>query len=406
MRITCAFLAILVLHLSGCTVFNPYVAVPSLETSNASTPSAATLDEALVFLDKAQDRLEYNATEQAVIAGGAGVATFIGLAGAGVSAIFQGSRDLILGLATGGALSYGIHTLYGNSVSQRIYRAGLVALGCVDDAVRPIAATLHILGKQEAVLDAARTAVETRRIELGESIAEEQRLRLHDALHRAAAATQLVALARAREPATAAAVYGAVSRIFTEINNQIMSVRPDAAAIASVASGISTMAQTFYGQAMTLRPTIPPLVERTLIKPDEQMTRALDLLDKAIAAIEETLSGYTGITAPQLTACAVADQTKTTALSVDAPTPIEMKYNETQAFTISGGTLPYRASWVGVIPIDIEFILEHPYNLKIRTKEGITQDKFRVGQKYSLQVFDNTPGIPKRLATPLLVVTK
>jgi hypothetical protein len=403
-----ACLATFIVVLSGCAIFNPYAKVPPLTTSTG-TPSAATLDDALTFLHQARGELNYLASEQAVISGLAGVGTFIGLAGAGVSAVFGGSRDLILIFATAGASSYGISNLVAPPVKQRIYRSGLGALTCVDEAVRPLASTNRILSDQEKILDERIEAVGSA---VRSGVSEGQRSRMEELLHRATSVKQLLKLSRAREPATAAAVYVAVARIFNTVNGQIQAATPDPAAIANAASGIVGMAQSHAAQVAPPRPTEPrdsapsPEARARIAAEDPQLTRALDRLDQATTEIARTLEGAPGLAVPSLTSCVVADQTATPALTTNAPARIEVQHGEPQVFTISGGTLPYHASWVGVIPTALEFVLEHPYNLRIGSKRDVTSTAFKPGQTYSLQVFDNTPGTPKRLSTPLLIITK
>ncbi|MDW7557879.1 MULTISPECIES: hypothetical protein [Azospirillum] len=135
------------------------------------------------------------------------------------------------------------------------------------------------------------------------------------------------------------------------------------------------------------------------------MRTSLGALTATVEAIHTTLSDLEQRTEGGVPDCPVADQTAVQALSVDAPDVVELKLSQPQLYRISGGTMPYQANWIGPLPPDKALTLEYPSNLRIATKAGVTAAQYRTDQTYTLNVYDNRPGAPKKLAKPLIVKT-
>jgi len=390
--------------LAGCTVFQPGIHLPPLHRADGS-PSSATLEDAVVLVDNVRSQLTSRADETSALAGAAGLGTFVGLAGAGASALFGGSRDLILAFATGGATSFAAGNLYGSKGYISIYNAGSEALACVDGVARPLAARHRVLREHVTANETAQRNVNDRLAFPGLSFPPSQSA---DAIVRVNDARLLSASARnalASEPAAVASVHAAVAKIVNAVDVQINTLRPDTAAIAAAASGIGAAAQQYASNARVPK-VAPAAAGSSSVKgaatPDPELQVLIKILEQSNKALEAATDNLGA--APVFSACTVANQITTSAVAIRPTGSIAMSQTDVINFTLNGGVLPYsQPSWIGQVPSELDVTYIDPFRIKISAKAGAT---WVAEKSYVFDIFDNTSGTRQHLTSPVTIITQ
>jgi tellurite resistance protein len=113
---------------SGCTSF---IHADACKDDGCRTVEAS-LDRISGVKKTLEDRIETNDT----IKLGAGVLTFIGVAGGGTAAAFGASSELALGFGIGGATAYAAGGLLVPEKQTAVYRSGHAALSCLEIPAR------------------------------------------------------------------------------------------------------------------------------------------------------------------------------------------------------------------------------------------------------------------------------
>src|SRR5262245_15554091 len=133
----------------ACTF--PYISNPRWE---------GTYDDALRVIQDTRNDLDYGFRVNNTINNVTGVGTFVGVGGAGVAAAVKGTRDLIVGLATGGAANFALNSLYGSKTQLAIYMNGLEAINCVENSIGPIRAAHNRLQDYAREISALSNKIE------------------------------------------------------------------------------------------------------------------------------------------------------------------------------------------------------------------------------------------------------
>jgi hypothetical protein len=380
--------------LAGCAA-NPYVKVPT----TASAPSAGLCTDHLIAAvrDSFQSRLD----GQSRLNYTTSLLTYVGFAGAAGAGLFDGSRDLILGTLTLGATSATIQNLYGSKAYVSIYSSGIDAVECVDAAVQPLMGRLQTLKKQSDLLDASVSRAKQRQAEVTAEQFAPLRERFNASIGAAAVASDAARLALLQDQHLCGQVRGALTKITSQVGDQIQLIRPDAEAIRNAAAGIGNQVKSAASQIQALE---QPILIRG-IGGDAQLKGFLDALDEVTHAVVTSVNSLEESAATPSFSCAVQALPVSPPITVDAPTPVEFKFGQEQTFRIAGGVPPYQVNWVGVAPDSVAWQLEYPSILRLKTKEGTTAETFKVGQAGALNIYDNTPGMPRHLQQHIIINT-
>ncbi len=314
------------------------------------------------------------------------VATFIGTIATAGSLAFNGSRNLsaAFGIATGTTLAASaLTTERGYDLS---FDAAASALNCVGGSTRT-AFFANVVAHKNLEIIISNTAI----------LNDLDGLDPDDAVLRATAIAR-AELAEQRIPEVDLAGSGLASRaeisvddIVSKARQQIITQIPNQAAFAATLSSVGTLG---LGAATTIANSLP--------KPDAgaskaalriptpadikiKLSGAIAAIDRAIAAIETSITASNGAIKTQLEGCGFVGVTIATPLVVSglANDSIELAANINIRLQVSGGTLPYRADFNGIQPADI-----------IRSTDGlgeirlITGDKLVPGKTYTLEIRD------------------
>jgi hypothetical protein len=417
-------LLLLIIAASGCTTFTPQYRIP---------PRQSTLPEAQAQLQTAIDDLQSGIRERQVINGVTGVGALLGAAGAALSPVFNGSRDLTVGLAAFGAANYAVNSIYANRTVTGVLYNGVDALMCVSSTAGGAMDSSTRVHKLATALTTAKQAMAARLDELdctpavvadatenhrpackAQEIPSTQRGRVKDAAAQADAALQAANARFASETSVAGQVSDAVRRILNEVNKQMFASLPDVAAIMRLGTGISAAAiaaptappappppgtqSPSERPAPGLAPPPPPLPD------DKELNLRIDAVTAAIASLKEGVAQP--VPAIQGDSCKLADQPTTAPVTTDAPASIDLKVNNAVlTFTVTGGNGAYSTHWVGEEPSDVLAAMQaNALKIVVKLKPG-TDPKTFPGKSYKLDVYDSSATAPKHLATPIIVNT-
>lgn len=362
---------------AGCSL-NPYIESPKRSERATDLNAINVLDQALARIHKARADMEKDAERQATIRSLANAGVLVGTIGALASGLYQGSRDLIVGFGFGGGASYVGGAVYAPAGLGDTYRSGIGALDCIDSVASPAAATI--------------ASVRSPRNDLAERLGELQKLiayargvdestpsrGLTDALARAdtaytngfkarVAADALLAI----EGPLAAQVNSTVNRVIEMVNKRVSAQQMDAETVAQLARSVGAIGLGGIGQAAASMSQAAGLVKQQaaakaqmqgmalesgeepnadLIK---QLDEAVERTAAAVAVIPKSLDVTLDAAKGSLAGCKVEDLA-TTALTATPAGDIALKPGQPYAFSVTGGTRPYFASFLGDRPKDVE----------------------------------------------------
>jgi hypothetical protein len=379
--------------ISGCsTVFKPRIPIPA---------RADTMDKAITQIEDAKKELGAAVDEHFMINAVTGLGVFTGAAGAGISTLFKGSRDLTLGLATLGATSYATNSVYADRTYRGVFSGGLDAIQCVSNATGPAVDAHRTLGKQLDTMRMAKADMEKHVLDPNVDTAEKPAARA--AMDRANQADRLAQLRLSDEIEQAGQISGAVQNILRTVNAQIIAAAPDVGAIMRAGSSVKHSALEGVSSAEAVTKAPQPVSTPNLVPPLKSIAAEIallnDLVDKVLATLKKEAPPA------DTSGCVVADLPTTPPVTIDAPAELEVKHPATVlTYKVSGGTGSYTAHWIGAEPPDVIAAMQGD-RLRIFVKPGVPADQF-VEKEYKLDVYDTTPGGGKHLQTPISVKTK
>jgi hypothetical protein len=389
-----------VLVLAGCSTFSPRYSIP---------PRASTIDAAQQQIETSIADLERSVHERSAINGVTGVGALIGAAGAALSPVFKGSRDLTVGLAAFGAANYAVNSVYANRTVTGVLGSGIDALQCVStaaggavDAHREISTLVGGVTRAETALDARMAVIDDPKNPV--PIPADQRQSAGHAKAQADTALQSANARGASETEIAGQISSAVQKILGAVNAQVQSALPDIAAIMRAGSGISTSALA----SMATQDSTPPGAVPVKAAGGPAIPRDV-LLDDRIAQLSGaimTLTAALGRPGPSFNsdACKVADMPATAPMATDAPASVDLKFDSpVLGYKITGGSGYYNAHWIGAEPADVVAAMQAD-TLRIFVRQGTKAAGFD-GKAFQLDVYDSTAGTPKHLPKPITLNT-
>ena len=342
-----AAMLIVVLAASGCATTGQRV---SLNCSFNNGSVASTLADAAgcthTLVTSVQERLDQHEQNMSL----ARIGTIAGTLGAMTAALYQGHRDLIVGLGLVGGASYIYGNLFNPPAYITIYSAGLDAAVCTDGIARQAAGTAISLKATHAVLREAtnqlRAAIQ---IYPRASVAARQ-----DADRAADAAEQALSLADgalAQEAQFANGLVTVAHDISWVVDQQILANMPNPQAFRDAAQQVLAMAQGFV-PAAPAAPAPATRIAELKFKADEdpEQTRALraaaQVVTENTGRLKTVLAAFGAPDANPCVAKARNAGIKPFALSPSNDTTLLAK-DTAYVVTPSGGQPPYYGTWVG-----------------------------------------------------------
>ncbi len=364
-------LVVQLVGVSGCASFHPRIEQPRDVDGTFST--------AVVKLRETHSALSRRIRSQELITGVSNLTTFAGLGGAGISAIFKGSRDLILGLVAVGSTSSVAGGLYGNPAQTMVYSNGLDAIVCIENSYGALIAADRQLRTGIADIENATQQIE-KYVKDDQVISATQR---SDAEASVAQANAAIAQAKKWQGEVnikaGPTLISALTGVITTINNQLRTVIPDASAFARAGSGL----QNVIASSQT-PPTAP--AKQKALDDDAQLSAMLQALTATIESVLQITSVQT--TTADVT-CKVADATPIAPLSIVLPggaTEIDIKLGSSATYQITGGTTPYiSVQWSPVAPSCFVASILSPTTLQLTGTAGCNKDK---DQTFNFDVYD------------------
>ncbi len=343
---------------------------------------------------------------------GAGI--LIGGAGAGISGLFHGSRDLVAGLASFAGVSAAVNGLYGTKTYELVYIAGEQTLSCVRDKARPLALAFNgisekiddtndklsdVRAKQQAVFDhmSDSTASPADRTQAKSTIDDSD-----DVMKTAWSTVDPV---ERNELRYVGAIDQGVTSVVFQVNAQIESIRPDASTIAAAAANVSVATQTSISTVFPNAPQQPPqggANNARKIKDKSGLTlgQAVEKLNAATQALNDSrehLSNASSLLPAAddalFASCAMSDATRAPALTFDPSGDLTVTQGTPLAVVVGGGTGAFRrADWTDAEPPPIK--IEVVNGTILRLTPDKTSKDWKDGNTYTLVVTDLGAGHP------------
>lgn len=363
--------------ISACSL-NPYIESPKRSKPATSLDAANVLDQALARVHTARADMEKEARQQARIRSLANTGVLVGTIGALASGLYQGSRDLIVGFGLGGGASYVGSAVYAPAGLGDAYRSGVGALNCIDSVASPAAATIASVRSPRNDL-AARLEELQKLIAVARDVDEKSPSRgLTDALARADTAYTNGFKARiavdsllAKERLLAAQLNLAVDQTIEMVNKRVNAQHPDPATVAQLARSVGaiglggigqaaasmTQAAGFVKQQAAAKAQMQGMVLESDGEPNADLIKRLDEAVErtaaAVAVIPKSLDVALDAAKGSLAGCKLEDLA-TTALTAAPAGDIALKPGQPYTFSVTGGTRPYFARFLGDRPKDVE----------------------------------------------------
>jgi len=355
----CVLLAgAITLQVAGCaSLIDPYVGVD--KDTRKSVVANPTMEASVSYADDLREAYYDAISEQAILNTGVGLAVIPMAALALFFAATSASTDVIIGLGTAGAATYGAGTFLRSRPRQIIYAVGANGVNCALAAVRP----LRVAGTQQAgienllidvvpALDRAEAILGANRAVSTRELAE-----LDAALATAKTESQRVQLAIPIVQNGGLALYDAVERIRGLVNRALIDTEPD---LANLVSTLGTSLPVFAGQITGVTPARvspkPAIVGEaslagTTTMEVEELTTVLRMASRRFAGfadlVEQAPSEET------LENCGVDVKTAGVTFTVSPSEIVEVSANQADAtatIVVSRGVLPYEANWIGQSP--------------------------------------------------------
>ena len=412
--------AILVLTLGGCTelkpYFNPYIdAKRTLCKGENESNNCKSLTAFPQLRDAAEstEELRQNTIEHRNgLAWGKSITsylTFGAAAAAGVAALYDAHRDLILGLGLGATGAYSFGTLFIGGDKISIYSAAGSALGCVVDSADSAVATGESLETQTK--DKSRYAeLQTKLAELvydpdikWDSDEESKGLYANGltALAEYEAALTNIGTFKAQDSRFATAIDRTAALILEEMNKRIEQVQPNLESVLRSAEGIG-------GQGVALAKRVTPEKKPEAKKEGEEaIEKAQDLMaaeapqppdatqraniaNRAIQVkaaakkLNETVTAEINQISAVATRCAL--DIPAVAPLTTTKTVVDIEKEKQVVVEFTGGKLPLTADWTGTVPGDDQFqdLLTRGHDVIVTAKASLSE-----GKTYHLLVRDS-----------------
>lgn len=377
--------SVMLLLASGCASFHPRIEQPR--------KLDGTFPTAVARLRDTHEALSRRIRSQEMISGITNLTTFVGLGGAGVSAIFKGSKDLILGLVAVGSTSSVTGGLYANAAQSAVYSNGLDAVVCIENAYGALITAQANLNSGLKDIDNSEKAITD--YVTTHTITAEQLKDKDDAL---AAADAAVAQAHHWQGQVnlkaGPQLISSLTGVITTVNNQLRSVVPDAAAFARAGSGL----QNVIVAAQSPPPGASGGNKILRAADDPHLTVLLQTLATATQSVTEVTA------VPTQTAdvtCKVADATPVAPLSVVLPsgtTEVDIASGGSATYQINGGSQPYMSvQWSPSAPACFSASILSPSTLQFSGKASCTTDN---GKSFNFDIYDV---VGHHLSTPMVL---
>jgi len=406
------------LLLSGCATL---IDISKVDGS-AAQPYGAEFDPAFARLDNAMGLIQSALKDQIRLDEWSGAGILVGGAGAGISGLFHGSRDLVAGLASFAGVSAAVNSLYGTKTYEFVYIAGEQTLSCVRDKARPLALAFKgisekiddttnkmsdVSAKQQKVFD------QMSRVDQGSSEYGDAHTALDDSEKTMKDAWSTVDPVERTELRYVGAMDQAVTSVVFQVNAQIESIRPDASTIAAAAANVSVSAQSTISTSPPTTPKVKPADGSTLMATADFVTsdsstnpeqsdlrKAIGELKAATQALKDSaehLANASGLLPAAddtlFAGCAMSDATKAPALTIDPSGDLSMTQNTPVALVVGGGTGAFRrADWADATPPPIK--VEVVNGTILRLTPDKTSKDWKDGNTYTLVVTDLGAGHP------------
>jgi hypothetical protein len=407
---------------SGCSLLNPYVRAPELESKDSSAAglptSALPQNQALisaVATAAAQRTAYYNAvSDRAKLRNGlplaliplSAVALYKGIASGGGAS----TRELLLKEGLVGAGLYGLASYYTSTTREQVYLAGAKALSCSiyattpyylpDDLAPALSVTaLTTLRQQLGAVESTMQEVREARDRM--PAAEPSRAAL-DALIRRAATSVATARKILRQAVnTDALLIGAGARlratvesIVAEVDTQVARLEPDPAVILTLASSLPANAKQFApGGTFSSSAPAPAAAAgvgvASISAPVANLPVQVNQLDQTAASLQFALDVIAQRiqATPKLETCQVQSVKGRIDVSPSDDT-VEMKVGETRQFVVHSTVGIPSVEWVGAYrsaagtPVEMTkqvagntLLVQITYSTAV---EGISQATFEV----------------------------
>lgn len=138
--------------MAGCSVLQPYVEYPEGVSQGPQDAMAATRAQS-ENIDAIRERVAANRNETMITRNVLGLGVFGAIVGAGTTALYGGSADLVLGLGIGGATGYTAGQLYVPATKSQLYATAAGSLHCVSNAGFELDATASAAREQRKKLN-------------------------------------------------------------------------------------------------------------------------------------------------------------------------------------------------------------------------------------------------------------
>jgi hypothetical protein len=386
---------------AGCSVFRPRIPQPAWDDGSMSAAIAA-IDTAYKSAD---DRVDSVTGINAI----SGVTTLVGTGGAGIAAVFSGSKDLILSFATLGAVALAVNGSYGNRVQSTIYQNASSALLCLSDTVAPIRGVHKALETQMRDVNEHRANVMSL---LPQGSAGQQTL-AQELIHYANEASDRHRARLIKEDAYAAKVLGTLRSLIDSANAQIQAAMPDAAALARTGNSLGEIrikgedtsdipGEVEAPAAGTARAQVYRRnIQGTVAVDSPALQTAMRKLQLALNDAAENLGK--DVATPEIN-CALPNAPTFAPLKVNIPagqTAIPVGFGTVATFTISGGSPPYtQPRWIGAAPAFLEVVVESPDVLRISKTATAKESDFNPALTFYFDIYDS---LGKHLDTPVQI---
>ena len=372
-------LSVLEISFAGCASFHSRIDQP--------TQLKGTYADALQHLRDTHNQLARRVYSQEFIAGTTNLTTLGGFGGAGVAAVFKGSRDLILGLVSLGSVSSVVNGLYAYPAQQTIYSNGLDAIACIENAFSPLTAAQTGLDGALHDLAVARGSVENYRppAAIGATQTQDEAVALAAA---DAAVTGAHQWQRDLDKKASPVLNGALMSVIATIDSQLRTATPDALAFARAASGLQTsiIGNVPQGAAPAAHGT-PESAEVVSETPDPVLTARISGLKLATKGVTDLTSA--SAESPSVS-CKVADATPVAPVAVVIPnggSEIDIAPGAFASYQITGGTPPYgKVVWSPTEPLCFTAVILSPSTLQITGKPSCTADTGK--DPFTFDVYD------------------
>jgi len=248
----------LLVSLTACTsLINPYIDVPRTPPTYAEADPFPELRQAAEDAEKLRQKALNYRKQHVVTRSLLGYGVFGAAAAGGVVALYDGPRDLVLGLGLGAGGAYIFGELFVSTDKVTIYSAAARALNCVVGAADAVSAT----GKILATLTARSGGTYWQRDnDLGATLAvlanddSEEVAEAWTARAEYAAAVANLETFKALDPNYATAANQAAGMILEAMEQRISAVQPNLDAVARAAEGISGLGVAYVKRVAPKKP--------------------------------------------------------------------------------------------------------------------------------------------------------